>query len=171
MRYFLSITIVFIIFLGCVKRQSGMLFVDRKPLINNLSYFDLNDTLNSSPDWNLLVYLNEGANLSCFEDMDSWRELEKISDRYNGNISIWTNQNDSSDVYWALKLEKINTPFNIIDSTKLKELKWDKFPTHFKVLFNNQYIPITKPEELSQEAHINIEIKDLLHKVIFYNRL
>ena len=157
---------------GCIKRQSSVFFVQSKPFLQNLSYFDLaiNENASDILDWKIFIYLNAGANLVCFEDMNVWRKLESNAKQFNGKVSIWTNKNDSADVYWALKLEKIKIPFNIIDSTMLRNLGWDGFPTHFKTLLNKQNVILKTKAQIGNDQSINADVKDFLKSIMFYNR-
>ena len=164
--------VLILILSSCVKRQSSAFFVQSKPFLQNLTYFGIDniDTSSIIPDWKIFIYLNAGANLSCFEDMNAWRKLESNAKQFNGKISIWTNKNDSSDVYWALKLEKITIPFDIIDSTKLIELGWERMPTHFKVLLNKQNVIYKTKTQIDNDQSIDAKAKEFLKNVMFYNR-
>ena len=170
-RIFL-IVILIVTLSGCIKRQSSVFTVKSKLFLQNLSYFDLaiNENASDTSDWKIFIYLNAGANLSCFEDMNAWRKLESNAKQFNGKVSIWTNKNDSADVYWALKLEKINIPFNIMDSTMLRNLGLVGLPTHFKRLLNKQNKIYKTEAQIDDDLSYDVEIKDFLKRIMFYNR-
>ncbi len=100
------------------------------------------DTDNSS-EWHLVVYMDIDACLTCNEDMDAWRDLvATLRENNTGRISVYAPREDSSDVYWAVKLEEIADTVRVLEPEIVDALGWDDLGTPVKVLLDSNCQPV-----------------------------
>ena len=100
------------------------------------------DTDNPSR-WHLVIYVDIDACLACNEDMDTWRDLvATLRKDHTGKISVYAPQEDSSDVYWAMKLEEITDTVRVLEPEIVDALGWDDLGTPVKVLLDSNCQPI-----------------------------
>lgn len=86
--------------------------------------------------WHFVIYLDVKACLACTEDMEAWKELERRLPGLGGKLSIWTSRVDSVDVFWAMKLEGMNSEVRVLESDVLARLDWGGIGTPVKVLLD-----------------------------------
>lgn len=92
--------------------------------------------------WHIAIYLDINACLTCNEDMDAWRELQKKLPACDAVMSLWAPEKDSLDVARAMKLEGMQSPVYVLDSNTIKNLNWTDRETPIKVLLDNQCRPV-----------------------------
>lgn len=95
------------------------------------------------PRWHLIVYMDVNACLTCNEDMDAWRDLvATLQEGRIGRVSVYAPPEDSSDVYWAMKLEEITDTVGVLDQGVVSALGWDDLGTPVKVLLDSDCRPV-----------------------------
>ncbi len=92
-------------------------------------------------EWNVVIYMDVDACISCSEDMEAWQRLETELPQYNGVLTLWAPVQDSLDVAVAMELEGLTTPVRVADSTALASLRWLGKPTPIKVLLDSDCRP------------------------------
>jgi len=103
-------------------------------------YLESNKQIN--PGWHLVIYIDIDACLSCTVDMEA---LNRVEDYFRSNdylISLWAPAVDSFDVAYAMDLEGLLTPVEVIDSITIRDLGWDNRPTPIMVLFDGINKPV-----------------------------
>lgn len=131
------------------------------------SYFCefINEYYENEIKWNLIIYLNADACLSCAEDMTTWVNLEKKLPEYNGILTIWAPPEDSFDVAYAMQLEGLETPIRIVDLSIIKSLGWQYRPTPIKVLLDKDCQPIYIIQASENIRQSRQAMKDLMAAV------
>jgi hypothetical protein len=89
-----------------------------------------------------LIYLDVNSCLACTEDMSAWIELEEELPGCGCSFSIYAPASDSFDVAYAMQLEGLNSPVQVLSEADLVELRWTDVRTPIKVLLDSLARPI-----------------------------
>ncbi len=89
-----------------------------------------------------LIYLDVNSCLACTEDMAMWIELEKNLPQCGCSFSIYAPASDSFDVAYAMQLEGLNSPVQVLSEADLVGLRWTDVRTPIKVLLDSLARPI-----------------------------
>ena len=102
-----------------------------------VSYGEFCSELRTASRWRFVVYMDADACLTCLEDMDAWRELVAVLETDGrGEVFVYTSREDSSDVYWAMKLEGISDSVFVMDQETVEDFGWDKLGAPVKILLD-----------------------------------
>lgn len=115
--------------------------------------------------WHIAIYLDINACLTCNEDMDSWRELQKKLPACDAVMSLWAPVKDSLDVAWAMKLEGMQSPVYVLDSNTIKNLNWTDRETPIKVLLDNQCRPVKIIHWVGNSRMARLAIEKLISEI------
>lgn len=86
-----------------------------------------------------IIYLDVNACLSCTEDMSIWNELEERLLECGYSFSIYSPPEDSFDVAYAMELEGLKTPVQLLSDGRLSALGWINRRTPIKILLDNDF--------------------------------
>ena len=89
-----------------------------------------------------LIYIDIDACLSCTEDMVAWNELEDELSGCGCTFSIYAPVSDSFDVAYAMELEGLESPVQVLNDADLVGLGWTDMRTPIKVLLDSLARPI-----------------------------
>ena len=89
-----------------------------------------------------LIYIDIDACLACTEDMAAWIELEERLPQCGCSFSIYAPVSDSFDVAYAMELEGLDCPVQVLRESELVELGWADMRTPIKVLLDSLARPI-----------------------------
>ena len=89
-----------------------------------------------------LIYLDVNSCLACTEDMPAWIKLEKNLPECGCSFSIYAPASDSFDVAYAMQLEGLNSPVQVLSEADLVGLRWTDVRTPIRVLLDSLARPI-----------------------------
>jgi len=98
-----------------------------------------------SPDGfnrHFLIYLDTNSCLACTEDMSAWVQLERELPECGCSFSIFAPVADSFDVAYAMLLEGLSAPVQVLSKYDLIGLRWSGLRTPIKVLLDSLGRPI-----------------------------
>ena len=103
------------------------------------AYQRLGEVVDQSKRWHLVVYVDINSCLTCSADLYSWRKfITVLQEQDLGAVSVFAPREDSADVYWAMKLEKISDTVLVLETEIVAALGWDESPLPLKVLLDSE---------------------------------
>ena len=106
-----------------------------------------------------MIYLDVNACLNCTKDMSIWSELEERLPDCGYTFSIFAPRSDSLDVAYAMELEGLQTPVQVLDENMINALGWSDRRTPIKALldFNFEALDILSAPRNRKESRQAIE--------------
>lgn len=118
------------------------------------------------PRWHLVVYMDTDACLTCNEDMDAWRELVvTLREDQICRVSVYAPREDSSDVYWAMKLEEIADTVVVLDQDLVEALGWSNLGTPVKVLLDSDCRPVKIAGRMGNKKDARCFIEEIQSRI------
>lgn len=117
---------------------------------------------NVSLEWNLVIYIDINACISCTEDMNLWKELEEVLAHSQGQLILYSNNDDSMDVAIAMELEGIKSPIYVIENSMIGSLGWKDKETPIKLLLDKDCNVVTTLEVLNNKKQYKLMMKNLI---------
>jgi len=112
-----------------------------------------------------IIYLDVNACLSCTEDMAAWVGLEEKLSQCGCSFSLYAPLSDSIDVSYAMALEGLTTPVQVLNQETIDDLGWSNERTPIKALLDNKFEPIDIEYAMGNRTQSRNYIENLISKV------